>query len=450
MEVLIMIVTDKSFTELKALFPEIDMEDGSGESNPYGNSGYVIVYPKTEEEIVSLLKYANSNGKKISIISGGTKRGFGGLVEYFDILLSLKNYKGVVEHTVGDMTLTVRPGTTIKELQDYLAKTNQKISLDPAWPEYATIGGVIASNESGPKRLRYGSARDIVIGLRVVYPDGTVIRSGGKVVKNVAGYDMNKLFIGSMGTLGVLSEITFKLLPLPKYESLVLLSFSEGSENEIKSFAVKLLDSILEPVSVELLNPSLSKRLINQDSYTLALSFEDVESSVHYQEEFVKNNLQPTGTNLQILPQEEARLFWDKFSRIAPNGVTTEVNSNNQVEAALKVGVVNLDVLQVLEACKQLQDSINVKIEAHGGLGHGLCQINLSGESDKIVTAIQKLRESVTQLGGYAVVTHLPYALRLKVDVWGEKPSYFALLEGIKEKVDPKKVLNSKRFVGGI
>lgn len=450
MEVLIMIVTDKSFTELKALFPEIDMEDGSGESNPYGNSGYVIVYPKTEEEIVSLLKYANSNGKKISIISGGTKRGFGGLVEYFDILLSLKNYKGVVEHTVGDMTLTVRPGTTIKELQDYLAKTNQKISLDPAWPEYATIGGVIASNESGPKRLRYGSARDIVIGLRVVYPDGTVIRSGGKVVKNVAGYDMNKLFIGSMGTLGVLSEITFKLLPLPKYESLVLLSFSEGSENEIKSFAVKLLDSILEPVSVELLNPSLSKRLINQDSYTLALSFEDVESSVHYQEEFVKNNLQPTGTNLQILPQEEARLFWDKFSRIAPNGVTTEVNSNNQVEAALKVGVVNLDVLQVLEACKQLQDSINVKIEAHGGLGHGLCQINLSGESDNIVTAIQKLRESVTQLGGYAVVTHLPYALRLKVDVWGEKPSYFALLEGIKEKVDPKKVLNSKRFVGGI
>ncbi|WP_453997540.1 FAD-binding oxidoreductase [Bacillus nitroreducens] len=426
------------------------MEDGSGESNPYGNSGYVIVYPKTEEEIVSLLKYANSNGKKISIISGGTKRGFGGLVEYFDILLSLKNYKGVVEHTVGDMTLTVRPGTTIKELQDYLAKTNQKISLDPAWPEYATIGGVIASNESGPKRLRYGSARDIVIGLRVVYPDGTVIRSGGKVVKNVAGYDMNKLFIGSMGTLGVLSEITFKLLPLPKYESLVLLSFSEGSENEIKSFAVKLLDSILEPVSVELLNPSLSKRLINQDSYTLALSFEDVESSVHYQEEFVKNNLQPTGTNLQILPQEEARLFWDKFSRIAPNGVTTEVNSNNQVEAALKVGVVNLDVLQVLEACKQLQDSINVKIEAHGGLGHGLCQINLSGESDNIVTAIQKLRESVTQLGGYAVVTHLPYALRLKVDVWGEKPSYFALLEGIKEKVDPKKVLNSKRFVGGI
>lgn len=445
-----MIVTDKSFTELKALFPEIDMEDGSGESNPYGNSGYVIVYPKTEEEIVSLLKYANSNGKKISIISGGTKRGFGGLVEYFDILLSLKNYKGVVEHTVGDMTLTVRPGTTIKELQDYLAKTNQKISLDPAWPEYATIGGVIASNESGPKRLRYGSARDIVIGLRVVYPDGTVIRSGGKVVKNVAGYDMNKLFIGSMGTLGVLSEITFKLLPLPKYESLVLLSFSEGSENEIKSFAVKLLDSILEPVSVELLNPSLSKRLINQDSYTLALSFEDVESSVHNQEEFVKNNLQPTGTNLQILPQEEARLFWDKFSRIAPNGVTTEVNSNNQVEAALKVGVVNLDVLQVLEACKQLQDSINVKIEAHGGLGHGLCQINLSGESDNIVTAIQKLRESVTQLGGYAVVTHLPYALRLKVDVWGEKPSYFALLEGIKEKVDPKKVLNSKRFVGGI
>ncbi|MDA6161842.1 FAD-binding oxidoreductase, partial [Escherichia coli] len=108
------------------------------------------------------------------------------------------------------MTVTVRSGTRFKDLQDYLAKHNQKISLDPFWPENATIGGIIAANESGPKRLGYGSARDAVIGLRTVYPDGKVIRSGGRVVKNVAGYDMNKLFIGSMGTLGVISEITLK------------------------------------------------------------------------------------------------------------------------------------------------------------------------------------------------------------------------------------------------
>ncbi|GMB09751.1 FAD-binding oxidoreductase [Thermolongibacillus altinsuensis] len=441
-------VATELLTELKSILPETQMEAGESEGHPLGNGGRLIVYPKSEEEIVNILKYANQSGKKISVIGGGTKRGFGGLTESADLLLSLANYKGIVEHTVGDMTITVKPGTPFQELQAYLAEHHQKISLDPAWPEYATIGGVIAANDSGPKRFGYGSARDIVIGMRVVYPNGTVIRTGGKVVKNVAGYDMNKLFIGSMGTLGVISEVSMKLRPLPKYESLILVSFEEGNlEEEIRSFVVRILDSMLEPTSLELLSPSLSERLTGQKRYTLAISFEDVESSVHYQEDFVKR-IQPSKTKMTILQQKEAQSFWNQFYKIGPNGL--QHTENKETQAALKIGVINLDVLKVIKESQLIQDSNNLLIEAHGGLGHGLCQVYLKGASEDILSAIQDLRDFVTQLGGYLVVKHLPLALRQKVDVWGEKPSYFFLLEGIKSKIDPNRILNHKRFVGGI
>jgi glycolate oxidase FAD binding subunit len=433
--------------ELKSVLPEIQMKEGENDSHPLGNGGQVTLYPKSEEEIANILKYANHNGKKISVVGGGTKRGFGGLIESADILLSLANYKGIVEHIVGDMTLTVKAGTPFKELQEYLAQHNQKISLDTNWPEYATIGGIIAANESGPKRLGYGSARDVVIGLRMVYPDGTVIRSGGKVVKNVAGYDMNKLFIGSMGTLGVVSEVTLKLRPLPKYESLVLLSFPEGKLEKIRSFVINLLDSMMEPICLELLSPSLSERLTGHNFYTLAISFEDIESSVHYQEDFVKS-IQPAKSKMTILHSKEAQAFWDQFYTIGPNGAVRAVGK--ETEAALKIGVINLDVLNVIKECQLLQDSHHLVVEAHGGLGHGLCQVNLKGASEDIVSAIDQLRDVVSQLGGYVIVKHLPFSLRQKVNVWGEKPPYFFLLEGIKSKVDPNRVLNHRRFVGGI
>lgn len=440
-------LTAELAAELKAMFPEIQVEEQ--DVHPLGNGGKVAVYPQSEEAISKIVKYAHQNGKKIAIIGGGTKRGFGGLVECADILLSLANYSGIVEHAVADMVVTVKSGTPFQQLQDYLAEYNQKVALDPAWPQYATVGGVIAANESGPKRLGYGSARDSVIGLRTVYPDGTVIRSGGKVVKNVAGYDMNKLFIGSMGTLGILSEVTIKLRPLPKYESLVLLSFQTGDIDSIRSFAVQFLDSMMEPVCLELLNPSLAERLVGQRAYTLAIGFEDVESAVHYQEEFVQR-IQPPNTTITIFSPQEARSFWNTFYQIGPNGANMKEDGNTVVEAVVKIGVVNLDVLHILRESELLQDVCHVNIEAHGGLGHGLCQVYIKGAAESVTAAIEQLRAIAVQRKGYAIVKHLPLSLRRTIDVWGGKPSYFFLLEEIKTKIDPNRILNDQRFVGGI
>ncbi|WP_245837197.1 FAD-binding oxidoreductase [Virgibacillus phasianinus] len=413
-----------------------------------GNGGMQFVEAFSEDDIREVLVDANEHDKTVNIVSGGTKRGYGGTLEEADILLSLANYTGIVEHSVGDLTLTVRPGSTLKEISDELAKHGQCVALDTHWPEKATIGGIVSANDSGAKRLLYGSARDLVIGMRVVYADGKVIRTGGKVVKNVAGYDMNKLFIGAMGTLGVISEITIKLRPLPKYEGLSLLQFKGGSMQDIRDFSVSILDSMMEPVSLELLNPSIAEKMTGNRFYTLAIAFEDREKAVLDQENWITNQL-PSGVKHFELHEEEAQQWWEKFRRVGPNGHNDQTNDAD-TQAALKIGSNNLDIPANLEAAESLVNQHHVAVEAHGGLGHGISRVYVKGFPEDIASYCKALRSKVEAKHGYVICTHLPFSLRDTVGVWGEKPSYFSLFEGIKQTNDPKRILNRQRFVGGI
>lgn len=435
-------------SNLEGILQKEQIIPNDAEGHPLGNGGIKMIEAHSEEDISKVLAYANKHDKTVNIVSGGTKRGYGGVIEQADILLSLAKYKGIVEHSVGDLTLTVRPGTTLKEISDELVKSAQRVALDTFWPEIATIGGIVAANDSGAKRLLYGSARDLVIGTRIVYPDGSVIRTGGKVVKNVAGYDMNKLFIGSMGTLGVISEITIKLRPLPKYEGLSIIRFPAGKEQAIRAFSVLILDSMMEPVSLEILNPSMAKKMTGESQYSLVISFEDRETAVLDQENWVKEHL-PTGTRHTILHEEEAREWWENFRQFGPNGYNDDKNEAG-TQAALKIGSKNLDVLPNLEAADKLAETYHVAVEGHGGLGHGISRIYVKGFPEDIVSYIKALRAKVEERRGYVVCTHLPFMLRKAVSVWGEKPGYFPLLEGIKRTNDPKEILNRQRFVGGI
>lgn len=432
-------------SDLKKILPGEQIQE-EGENPLYKDAVYTV-FPKTEEEIAGILQYANQNGLKVIPVSGGTKSGLGGIDEKANIRLSLSAFTGIVEHSVGDMTVTVRSGTTMKEVTEYLAQYQQMFPIDPAHPEFSTVGGVIAANDSGPKRLRYGSARDHVIGLRVVYPDGRIIRTGGKVVKNVAGYDMSKLFIGSMGTLGIMTEITMKLRPLPKYESLVLLRFSKGDMNEFKTFIIALLDSMIEPVSLEIISPTLNKRLTGEGGYSLAIAFEDVERSVLYQEDWVRSR-KPEGTEMQILHQDQAKSWWSAFYAIAPYGSHAETTT--EMEVALKIGSLNMDVPEIISACEEMGGSKNLHVETHGGAGHGISRAYIKGNEDHILSFIQLIRLFVEESGGYVIVQHAPLPLRNRLSVWSEKPSCFSLMEGIKRSIDPNRVLNPNRFVGGI
>ena len=166
--------------------------------------------PTNERQVAELLHLAAQNSRHVVPRGGGTKDGLGLCSAPADMKLSLTGMAGILHHSVGDLIVSALPGTTLRELQTALGKEGQFLPLDPPWSEEATLGGIVAANASGPKRSLYGSARDYLIATRVAKPDGSIIRTGAKVVKNVAGYDMNKLFIGAMGTLGVFTELTFK------------------------------------------------------------------------------------------------------------------------------------------------------------------------------------------------------------------------------------------------
>lgn len=418
--------------------------------HPLGNHAPYVVYPHSEQEIASILKLANKQSLKVIPMGGGTKRGLGGVEPSGDLILSLQRLKGIIEHSVGDMVVTVRPGTTMKELSASLAKQGQMIPIDAYWPEKATIGGVVAANDSGPKRIRYGSARDHVIGLRVVYPDGRIIRTGGKTVKNVAGYDMNKLFVGSMGTLGILSELTLKLRPVPPFVSLVLLTFPVDALAELKNFIVSIQDSTLEPFALEVLSPTLHEKMNQQKGFGLAISFEDVQKAVEYEEDWLISRL-PQGVERHILRQEEAGQWWSDFTRLPPEDTSyTSVEDDDQFEIALKMGSKNLYALDLVERCHQLGEQQELSVKAHGGAGHGISRAYVKGSRERLLAFVQDMRAFAEELGGYLIVQHAPLTFRQQLEVWGQKPSFFTLLEGIKQAVDPHLILNHKRFVGGI
>src|ERR1700738_434824 len=176
----------------------------------------LVVEPGSEQELAKVLKLANSAGLAVIPRGGGTKLEWGNRPERADVILSMSRLNRVIEHAWADLTVSAEAGCTIAKLQETVAKHGQRLALDPLWLERATVGGVLSTNDSGALRLRFGSLRDLVIGATVALADGTVASSGGKVVKNVAGYDLPKLVTGAFGTLGVITRAIFRLHPLPR------------------------------------------------------------------------------------------------------------------------------------------------------------------------------------------------------------------------------------------
>ena len=211
--------------------------------------GVLNIEPANTEEIAAILRCADKGGFSVIPYGGGTKQSWGNPVQP-SVILHTHRIDTVLEHTWQDMTCTVEAGCLWSAMQSSLSNHGQFVALDPLWPDQATIGGVAATNDSGSLRLRYGSLRDLVIGMTVVLADGTIARSGGKVVKNVAGYDLHKLMTGAFGTLGIITEVTFRLYAIPKnVQSFTI--FSPDVE-PLGRLLQKLLDSHLSMQSLQL------------------------------------------------------------------------------------------------------------------------------------------------------------------------------------------------------
>src|SRR5438093_5697184 len=175
----------------------------------------LVIEPGAERELAEILRLSNEAGLAVIPRGNGTKLGWGNPPTRADLILSTTRLNEIIEHAWADLTVTVEAGCTIQRLQETLAQHGQRLALDPLWPEKATIGGVLSANDSGALRLRFGALRDLIIGATIALADGTLASSGGKVVKNVAGYDLPKLLTGALGTLGVITRAIFRLHPLP-------------------------------------------------------------------------------------------------------------------------------------------------------------------------------------------------------------------------------------------
>ncbi len=411
-----------------------------------GVTPHVAALPATIEDVAALLKLANEQYLAVLPVGGSTELELGQPPERYDLAMCTARLNALLEHEAADLTCSVQAGMTLADLQQRLATKGQFLALDPPNAERATIGGILAGNASGPQRLRYGAARDLVIGLRVVLGDGTIARSGGKVVKNVAGYDLNKLYIGSRGTLGIIVEANFKLIPKPEREETLLVAFENATD--AMETVIALLSSVVTPSAIELLDPAAQQHLPEQaiqmlpgPAHLLAVSFAGGAKAVSRQLADTRViATQHAGSPRGNLEGTAHAAFWDavRIQQIGP--------------VVCKISLLIKDVAAFLAQAQticQLQQLESSAI-AHAGSGVIYLQLRPADALDRLASAIGQLRALALQGKGSLVITHAPTALKAQINVWGDTRPDLRLMETLKQKLDPASTLVKGRFVGGL
>ncbi|MGB6668833.1 MAG: FAD-binding oxidoreductase, partial [Candidatus Acidiferrum sp.] len=234
-----------------------------------------VLEPANEQQLAAVLRIANEAGLTVAPRGRGTKLSWGSPPSRVDLILSTARLDKIIEHVWADLTVSVEAGCTIQKLQFALAQHGQRLACDPLWPERATVGGALSTNDSGSLRLRFGPLRDLIIGVTIALSDGTLASSGGKVVKNVAGYDLPKLVTGALGTLGVITRAVFRVHPLPHRAK--TLSVSAGNLENMQRLILAVQDS-------KLAHTSLQARVANDADPVVDILFEGTETGIDAQE----------------------------------------------------------------------------------------------------------------------------------------------------------------------
>jgi glycolate oxidase FAD binding subunit len=388
----------------------------------------MVIEPGSPDEIVRVLKTASAAGLHVTPRGGATKMDWGNAPRGGDLILSTRWLNRIVEHAWGDMTATVEAGCTLQQLQQTLAEHGQRLALDPLWPEKATIGGILATNDTGPLRIRFGSLRDLIIGITLVLADGTLAKSGGKVVKNVAGYDLPKLATGSLGTLGVITQAIFRLHPVPRETR--SLTFSAPDNTAMNALVLAILDSALVPTGLQVCAADTSLPEID-------LRFEGTAAGCEAQ---VQQAVRLAAGCRQIEAQPDA---WNACEAVWGGADPSVVCKFTLLPSGMKTFFAKLR--GVAE-----QAHLRWRLVAQA-VGVGLLRLERDGVSpDVFPSAIAELRQSLESSGGSLVVLRCPSKVKSKIDVWGSSGDALPLMKSIKAQFDPAGVLNPGRFVGGI
>jgi len=405
----------------------------------------LVVAPGDKQQLAQILQAANDAGLAVIPRGGGTKLVWGNSPQRADVILSTARLNAIVEHAHSDLTVTVEAGCTLKQLTETLAKQNQRLALDALWPSRATVGGILSTNDSGALRLRFGSLRDLVIGITLALPDGTLAKSGGKVVKNVAGYDLPKLVTGALGTLGIITQATFRLHPMPRESRTV--SCLARNTRDAQRLILAIQDS-------KLAHSALQIRFIQSMQPQVDVLFEATEAGCAAQAEQLKTLLAPakvieSGPAVWKARQE---LYSEATVHPAEMGRSSAAPPHDRAEPAVSA-LAKISVLptQIAEAHEAIAMTVDANHARFNGVFYaiGIGTIYFAGSPDGLGATLKSLREKIEALGGSLMIAHRPDAMP-QLDAWGDAGDVLRLMRAVKQQFDPKSTLNPGRFVGGI
>ncbi|GAA2575927.1 FAD-binding oxidoreductase [Actinomadura fulvescens] len=403
-----------------------DVRPGEPEEGILGVAPRFVAAPATVPEAAEVMRVAAERDLAVVPRGGETRLDWGLPPERCDLLLDTSRLDRVIEHAAGDLVVKAEAGLTMERLAELLAERGQRLSLDTPLPG-STVGGTIATGAAGPLRLLYGSPRDLVIGVTIVRADGLLARSGGKVVKNVAGYDLGRLFASSYGTLGLIVEAAFRLHPVPSARAYITIPVPD------LAMAHEAVQAVLHsPVA-----PSALECDVTPEGMTLGVLLEGVPEGVASRATYVADLL---GSGARI--DQEPPSWWGAY----PDGTT--LIELTAPPSALRPFLADLSP-DTPAAAKEPADTAPARSAQVRWSASGKGYVGLTADANEVAEVLARLRATLLPHRGGAVVRYAPEGVRTADDVWGPVPA-LTLMRRVKDQFDPGHRLSPGRFVGGI
>jgi len=387
-----------------------------------------VLQPSDADALASMLRAANANGQTVVPRGSGTKLAWGPVSTPIDIVLSTRRLESPMDHRPGDLIATVPAGATLAAVNELLGRERQWLTLDPQVSPDATIGGIVATNDSGPRRHRYGTPRDLIIGVEMALADGRTAKAGGRVVKNVAGYDLSRLLCGSFGSLAVMTSATFKLAPLPPASRTVVTA--NTNVESLTDIALALAAAPLAPSAVEMEGPP----------YHLAIRYETTEAAAERQAHATCAICDGFGVGTETYDSEREGQLWSNLGSRMRDTTGTLV----------KISVLPTLVGESLRTIDTLATNVEVDHVTIGRVALGVLFVRLGGNPQAHPDFVISLRRDVEAKGGSLVVLNGSDALKRQVDAWGNVGDSLPLMRAVKARFDPSGTLSPGRGPGGI
>jgi glycolate oxidase FAD binding subunit len=390
-----------------------------------------IVEPRTAEALAEALRHASTHSLAVQIRGSGSKLDWGRRADRLDVVLETRSLSALLEHEAGDLTATIQAGARLADVNAALATRGQWLPLDPLFADRATLGGLIASNDSGPLRHRYGTPRDLLLGTRFSTADGVLARAGGKVVKNVAGYDLSRLAAGSFGGLVAIVEATFKLSPCLRDPQTVTARLTPRGFAE---FTAAFMASQLEAVAFEIACDVPRAADLDGPCVDVSIRYASPSGSADLHANATRSLLlESNGSACAIAAGEAEHASWqDRARRVDA--------SRNVLVSVAWLPAAFTDLLAALAGIRD-EHAVALRLTGRAAIGAGL--LELEGDVDRCAAVIRALRASTT--AGHVVVRRAPADLKSLVDVWGSAGSRAPLFAAVKRALDPRGILSPGR-----